>query len=423
MQIQKPKGTYDLTPAKAFQRTYLENSIRNIFDRFNYKEIRTPTFEQTKLFQRSIGEETDIVSKEMYSFNEGEFTLKPEMTAPVIRSYVENRLYNENPLQKLYYISNMFRRERPQAGRFREFSQFGAECIGSSDFTSDAEMIVLADTILKELGLSDYSIRINTIGSTEERKLFTESLRNYLKPNFDSLSSESKRRFEKNPLRILDTKDAGDLEILKAAPALSDYLNQETLDHFNKLLGLLDSLGVNTVKDPRLVRGFDYYTSTTFEFTSDSLGAQNSLLGGGRYDLLAGQLGAKDTPAIGFAAGFERLEMALASASVNPKEAADIVLFICSADETVRKEVMKMISDIRKAGIKCETDLIGRSVKSQMKEADRQKARYTMVIGERELQNDSAEIRRMKDGNIRNVSGLANIINYLKDENQAGQAR
>lgn len=204
---------------------------------------------------------------------------------------------------------------------------------------------------------------------------------------------------------------------------MSDYLNQETLDHFNKLLGLLDSLGVNTVKDPRLVRGFDYYTSTTFEFTSDSLGAQNSLLGGGRYDLLAGQLGAKDTPAIGFAAGFERLEMALASASVNPKEAADIVLFICSADETVRKEVMKMISDIRKAGIKCETDLIGRSVKSQMKEADRQKARYTMVIGERELQNDSAEIRRMKDGNIRNVSGLANIINYLKDENQAGKAR
>lgn len=417
MQIQKPKGTYDLTPKKAFQRTYLENSIRNTFDRFNYREIRTPTFEQTRLFMRSIGEETDIVSKEMYSFNENEFTLKPEMTASVIRSYVENRMFNEAPHQKLYYISNMFRRERPQAGRFREFSQFGAESIGSSSYFADAEMILLADSVLKDAGLRDYSIRLNTIGTPDERTLFISALKKYLGPFIDSLSAESRKRLEKNPLRILDTKDPGDLKILEDSPELTEFLNDDTRKHFQDLLGLLTSLGLKAEVEPRLVRGFDYYTSTTFEFVSNALGSQNALLGGGRYDLLAGQLGAKDTPAIGFAAGFERLEMALDAASVIIPDESRILLYICSAGEGPRQSVMQLLFKLRSSGVKCEADFLMRSLKSQMKEADRLKAKYVLVIGDDEIRNDSAELKSMDDGSRKSVSGLNNLVNFFRDEN------
>ena len=232
MFIQKPKGTYDLLPGKAFQRTYLENKIRSIFSDFNYNEIRTPTFEKTSLFKRGIGEETDIVSKEMYTFNEDEFTLKPEMTAPVVRAYLENSLYNDSPLQKLYYITNMFRRERPQAGRFREFSQFGAEAIGSADYLTDVEMILLADSILKGFEINDVVIKLNTIGTLAEREVYLTELKNYLSKYLNELSADSRRRFEKNPLRILDTKSEKDIEILKDAPVLYDYLNDSTKKYF-----------------------------------------------------------------------------------------------------------------------------------------------------------------------------------------------
>lgn len=414
MHIQKPKGTYDLTPKEAFQRTYLENFIRKIFDSYNYKEIRTPTFESTKLFKRSIGEETDIVSKEMYSFNEDEFTLKPEMTAPVIRAYVENRMFNDAPHHKLYYISNMFRRERPQAGRFREFSQFGAESIGSGEVTADAEMILLADTILRDIGLQNYKIRINSIGTFEERSVFIVSLREYLKGYTDELSNDSKRRLDTNPLRILDSKGARDIEILEGAPVLYDYLSGDSKKHFEKLLELLSLLSDKLIVDKKLVRGFDYYTSTTFEFVSSAIGSQNAILGGGRYDMLAEQLGAKPTPAIGFAAGFERLEMALkAESAFNPEE-SELLLFVCSAGENPRNRILQIVTSLRAQGIKCDTDFLGRSVKSQMKEADRLKAKYVIVLGDNEIESNSVDIKSMSDGHLRRIDGLDKIINYIE---------
>ncbi len=416
MQIQKPKGTYDLTPKEAFQRTYLENFIRKVFDNYNYREIRTPTFENTKLFKRSIGEETDIVSKEMYTFNDDEFTLKPEMTAPVIRAYIENRMFNDAPLQKLYYISNMYRRERPQAGRYREFSQFGAESIGSADVTADAEMIFLADAILKGLGLKNYKIRLNTIGTIAERSVFIDALKAYLSDFSAELSNDSKRRLEKNPLRILDTKDPKDLRILENAPVLTDFLNDSTKVQFEKLLSILKELSDRIHVDSRLVRGFDYYTSTTFEFVTDTIGAQNALLGGGRYDMLAEQLGAGQTPAIGFAAGMERIEMALKAESVDIPKETEIMLYICSAGESPRERVLEIINKLRAEGIKCETDFLGRSVKSQMKDANRMNAKYVIVLGEDEINNDTAELKRMSDGNTQKISGLKQIINYLKNE-------
>ena len=417
MQIQKPKGTYDLTPKEAFQRTYLENFIRKIFDNYNYREIRTPTFENTKLFKRSIGEETDIVSKEMYTFNEDEFTLKPEMTAPVIRAYVENRMFNDASLQKLFYISNMYRRERPQAGRYREFSQFGAESIGSSDVTADAEMIFLADGILKGLGLTNYKIRLNTIGTIGERGVFINTLKEYLSDFAGELSNDSKRRLEKNPLRILDSKDAGDLKILENAPVLNDYLNDDTKMQFEKLMNILKDISDKIQVDPRLVRGFDYYTSTTFEFVTSAIGAQNALLGGGRYDLLAEQLGAKQTPAIGFAAGFERIVMALKAEGIEIPAENELKLYICSAGESPREMVLKLITELRSKGIKCETDFLVRSVKSQMKDADRLKAEFVIVLGENEIANNTAELKRMSDGSTSRIEGLENIINHLNNEN------
>ena len=409
MLIQKPKGTYDILPEKAFQRTFLENKIRKIFYDFNYSEIRTPTFEKTSLFKRGIGEETDIVSKEMYTFNENEFTLKPEMTAPVVRAYLENSLYNESPLQKLFYITNMFRRERPQAGRFREFSQFGAEAIGSSDYLSDVEMILLADSILKNFGIKDVAIKINTIGTIAERNIYLEEFRKYLSGHLPELSPDSQRRFEKNPLRILDTKSEKDLQILAEAPVLYEYLNESTKENFEKILSALRSLNLNLITDYKLVRGFDYYTSTTFEFISDSLGAQNSLLGGGRYDLLIDQLGGKPTPAIGFAAGIERLMMILENGNFEFPSEKKLKLFIVTMNEESKNLALRLISDLRNKNLRCEMDFLNRSLKSQMKEANRQNAEYVIVLGEEEIRTNKAKLKKMSDGSELEISDISDL--------------
>ena len=398
MLIQKPKGTYDLLPEKAFQRTVLESKIRDIFSKYNYYEIRTPAFEKTSLFKRGIGEETDIVSKEMYTFNEDEFTLKPEMTASVVRSYLENSLYNESPLQKLFYISNMFRRERPQAGRYREFSQFGAEAIGSPDYLIDAEMILLADSVLKEFGIKNVIIKINTIGTLTERETYLKELKNYLMKFLPELSKDTQRRFEKNPLRILDTKDAKDIEILKDAPVLFNYLNDETKKYFENILSSLSSLNIDYEVDHKLVRGFDYYTSTTFEFVSGALGSQNSLLGGGRYDLLIEQLGGKPTPAIGFAAGIERLMMILEAEKYEFPAEESLKLYIVTMGEDSRSYALKLITELRNSGIKCDTDFLNRSVKSQMREANKSNAEFVIVLGEEEMKTNSVKLKKMSDG-------------------------
>ncbi|HRI86008.1 MAG TPA: histidine--tRNA ligase [Ignavibacteria bacterium] len=414
MPIQKPKGTYDILPEKAFQRNFLEQKVREIFNTFNYSEIRTPTFEKTELFKRGIGEETDIVSKEMYTFKNDEFTLKPEMTAPVIRAYIEYNLGNESPLQKLFYICNMFRRERPQAGRFREFSQFGAESIGSSDPYADAEMIMLADTIIRGLGIKDSVIKINTIGNAEEREIFFKEFKNYLSKYLDELSPDSKRRFVINPLRILDSKNPRDREILNDAPVLYQFLKESTKKNFEKILLILNENGIMFETDYMLVRGFDYYTSTTFEFLSDRLGAQNALLGGGRYDLLIQQLGGKPTPAIGFAAGIERIMMILEADSLLPEKNDFPKIFIASIGEESKKYSFRLLENLRMKGVKCETDFLGRSLKSQMKEANRLNAEFVIVIGDEEIESNSFMLKKMSDGSEVKVNDPDNLENFLK---------
>jgi len=396
--IRKPQGTLDILPEDSFRRVFIENEVRRIFNNYNYKEIRTPTFEKTELFRRGIGEETDIVSKEMYSFNNDEFTLKPEMTAPVIRAYIENSLYNNSGIQKLFYISNMYRHERPQAGRYREFSQFGAEAIGSQDFYIDAEMISLGVNILRNFGLSGLKIKINTIGNLEERKLYLDELKKYLSKHEDNLSETSKRRLEINPLRILDTKDKKEIEILDNSPVLYDYLSDETKNHFQNVCKILKDININFEIDYRLVRGFDYYTSTTFEIISEDLGSQNAVFGGGRYDKLIEQLGGKQTPAIGFACGIERLMIILAKNKFQYPEQQRVDICIVSMGNAARNFSFKVIDTLRKSDIVCETDYLDRSIKAQMKEANKINARYVIIIGESELSSGKCTIKRMSDG-------------------------
>jgi len=397
MGIQRPKGTLDLIPGDSAKRLHIEEKLRKIASIFNYREIRTPTFENTTLFKRSIGEETDVVSKEMYSFKNDEFTLKPEMTAPVIRAYIENNLQNDAPLQKLYYISNMYRHERPQAGRFREFSQFGVEAIGSSDYLVDAELISLGSKMLSEFGIGNIIFKINTIGTTEERAKFLANLKKYLEQFKGRLTGDSQRRLENNPLRILDTKIEEEIEILKNSPVLYDYLYPETKAHFDNVLNVLTSLNIKYRIDYRLVRGFDYYTSTTFEVSSDDLGAQNAIFGGGRYDKLIEQLGGKPTPAIGFACGLERLSMILEknkySFPVNDK----IVYYFVTMGSDAKLFSLELMKELRDRGIICETDFLNRSVKSQMKEANKIGAENVIVIGENEIKDRKFRIKNMKE--------------------------
>lgn len=410
MSIQKPKGTFDILPDEAVKRQFIYSEIRRILNNYNYSEILTPVFEKTELFVRGIGEETDIVSKEMYSFNENEFTLRPEMTAPVIRSYLENSLYNESPLKKLFYICNMFRRERPQKGRFREFWQFGIEAIGSSDFLIDAEVIAASTGILKNFGITHLVTKVNTIGSVSERAIFLSKLQEYMNKYKADLSLDSQRRLEKNPLRLLDTKNEKEIEILQEAPVLFDYLNDDTKENFRKLLASLDELKIRYEVDYSLVRGFDYYTSTTFEVLSDALGAQSAVLGGGRYDLLVEQLGGKPTPAIGFACGIERLMLILENTGFVYPGGDPIKLFIATYGDNAKEKAIGILRELREKNIKCETDFLSRSIKSQMKEANRLNSQYVIVLGEDELKNNKAIIKRMDDGQEAEINLAAEDI-------------
>lgn len=409
--ISKPKGTLDFLPDDAHIRKHIENKLREIASLYNYKEIRTPTFEKTELFRRGIGEGTDIVSKEMYSFHDNEFTLKPEMTAPVIRAYIENSLFNVSPVTKLYYISNMYRHERPQAGRYREFSQFGAEVIGSSEHIADVELISLGVAFLKNFGLSSLRIKINNIGNLEERVEYVKNLSEYLSKYENELSDDSKRRLVINPLRILDSKNPNDIKVLQSAPMINDYLGNENRQHFESVLEGLKSLDINYEIDFKLVRGLDYYTSTTFEIVSDSLGAQNAVLGGGRYDKLIEQLGGKPNPAIGFACGLERLTLVLQSSGyVFPEEETPHLYIVTSGDES-RKLAIVILNKLREKGVHCETDLLNRSIKSQMKEANRLKSKYVAVIGDDEVKTNLVKIKRMIDGSESRIN-LDDITNY-----------
>ncbi len=374
---------------------------------FNYKEIRTPVFEQTGLFARSIGELTDIVSKEMYTFldrSEESLTLRPEGTASTLRAYIQNNLGEQAPLIKLYYIGPMFRQERPQAGRLRQFHQFGAEALGASSPLLDVEMMIIPLEIYKQLGIDLFSLKINSVGCEKCRPAYKKLLQTELRKISSGLSQDSRVRIDQNPLRVLDSKDEKDRELTANMPLMREYLCEECSTHFEAVQSLLNSLSIEYEVDGRLVRGLDYYTKTAFEITSTALGSQDALAGGGRYDLLVDELGGKSTPGVGFAAGIERLLMVLAKLEKNETKQAAPVLYFVGLDETARAWAFVKANEMRKRGICVEVDYLGRSIKSQMREANRQSANYVIVIGEQELKTKSAKLKNMLTGEETGIS-------------------
>ena len=403
--IQIPKGTKDVLPQDSYKWQYVEGLAREVARLFNIKEIRTPVFEHTELFARGVGDTTDIVTKEMYTFNDKgdrSITLKPEGTAGVGRSYIENGLGNGALPMKMYYIIPAFRYERPQAGRLREFHQFGVEVYGSSTAQTDAETILVADTLLKKLGIQ-VKLRLNSIGCPTCRAEYNRALKEFFAPQLDKLCGDCKTRFEKNPLRLLDCKEEGCKVINKDAPQILDYLCEDCHAHFEEVKTCLQLAGVDYEIDSRIVRGLDYYSRTVFEFVSTSIGAQGTVCGGGRYDGLIEQLGGKPTPAVGFAAGIERLLMVMESNGVVIPEPEKPVVYIAGMDAECRKQAFLLASKLREKGLNAEVDLMDRSVKAQFKYADKLGAKYVAVIGGNELAEGKANVKNMQNGESQSV--------------------
>ena len=390
--IRSVKGTQDILPDQSSRWQDLELTIQKIMDRYGYKEIRTPAFENTEVFLRGVGQETDIVSKEMYSWTDqggNNLTLKPELTAPVVRSFIQHNLGQINSINKLYYIDSLFRRERPQKGRYREFHQFGVEVFGSEYPEVDVEVIALAMYVFNNMGLQGLTLNLNSIGSPECRKNYRDAIKDFLEPHFDDLSKTSQDRYNNNPLRILDSKSPDEKELLKGAPDISDYWTSDDKSHFDEVCNLLKKIKIDYQFSPNLVRGLDYYTRTTFEITSNELGAQNAICGGGRYDELVENLGGKPTPGIRFAAGIERL--LLASQSEHKPE--NIQIYIVGIGDSVRATLITLAENLRKNNFKTSFDYLRRSMKAQMREANKLGARYAIILGEDELKDKSVIIK------------------------------
>ncbi|MCL6493639.1 MAG: histidine--tRNA ligase [Ignavibacterium sp.] len=412
-------GTKDILPSDIRKWYHLENLVRKIFQNFNYKEIRTPIFEETSLFARGIGEETDIVSKEMYTFrdrSDTSITLKPEMTAGVVRAFIEHSLGEKQPLTKVFYISPMFRQERPQAGRLRQFHQFGAEALGSTSPLLDAEMIEMAFEILTRLGLNDLSVKINSLGIPSARENYKNELRKYLSDKKDKLTEESRIRFEKNILRIFDSKAEQDQEIMKNAPLLIDYLDDESKQDFEVVKKYLTDLNIPFEVDPKLVRGLDYYTKTTFEIISGKVGAQSSLCGGGRYDLLVEELGGKPTPGVGFAAGMERILLACENENVLNLPEPYIDVYLVRIDSDLMLKVSEIASSLRKNDLIVDYDYLNRSVKAQMRDANKMNARFVLFVGGDEFRNGELLVKNLSTSEQEKikVSELSSLINKIK---------
>ena len=418
MEFRSIKGTYDILPNDADSWQRVETCVREFITRAGYSEIRTPAFEKTELFTRSVGEDSDVVSKEMYSWTDQggtDITLKPEYTASVIRSYIQHNLGAKSPLTKLYYLDNLFRRERPQKGRYRQFRQYGIEAIGSPHPEQDAEVITIAYELLVELGIKDITLKLNSIGSLECRNEYRQALKEFLQPHLDKLSETSRKRFDSNPMRILDTKIDFEIALLQDAPTITSFLSPDDANHFDEVQIYLEALDVPFTLDTALVRGLDYYTRTTFEIISSKLGAQDALCGGGRYDKLAETLGGKQTPAVGFAAGLERILIAMDEVDTDQKIQADKIYLIGLGD-AVRPTMLKILSDVRKAGLIMEFDSLRRSIKSQMREANKIGASLAIIIGDKELKDKSVQIKDLKNGQQESIP-IDSIISYIKSLN------
>lgn len=416
MKFNAPRGTNDILPPDTLKWQYIEQKTHEIFSNYNYQEIRTPIFEYTELFQRGIGEVTDIVEKEMYTFEDKSgrsITLRPEGTASVMRSFLENKIYGQAQPTKYYYIGPMFRYERPQSGRFRQFHQLGVEALASNDPALDVEVISLGMRLLQSLGLSELELHLNSVGCADCRPNYVEQLKTYLLKHEQDLCESCKNRINRNPLRVLDCKNESCQSVIKNAPKITDNLCNSCADHFNEVQEYLDILDIDYIINPLLVRGLDYYTNTAFEIKDNALGAQNTVFGGGRYNGLAEEIGNRDIPGIGFALGIERLLLSLEAKEIELPLESGVDLYITVIGEQAKKESFKLLDQLRNNDLRTEIDYLGRSVGSQMKSADRMNAEYTIIIGEDELSNNSATIRNMKSGSEKEIK-LNNLLEEMK---------
>lgn len=411
-----PRGTKDILPENVAGWNYVEQKIRDICARFGYEEIRTPMFEHTELFHRGIGEGTDVVDKEMYTFEDRggrSITLRPENTASAVRAYLQNKLYGDSALTKLFYIGSMFRYDRPQAGRMREFHQFGVEALGEANPAVDAEIILLAMEFLKSLGLQDLKLSLNSVGCPSCRPAYRKALQDYFQPYLDELCGDCKDRFERSPLRILDCKADADKEFMAGAPRITDCLCDECREHFEQVQSLLREAGVEFELDPRLVRGLDYYTKTAFEIKYAPLGAQSAVAGGGRYDGLIEEMGGNPTPAVGFATGLERVLLALEKQGLLPETEKRTDAFVVALGEAAQKPAFRLLQQLRGAGLKALMDYAGRSMKAQMKQAGKAGARFALILGEDEIKENAVMLKDMEKSQQQKVS-LDEVIDQIK---------
>ena len=422
--IKMPRGTQDILPQDSAKWRYIENRLHTLMELYNYKEIRTPIFESTELFARGVGDSTDVVQKEMYTFKDKgdrSLTLRPEGTAAVVRSYIEHKMQGEpNQPIKLYYNGPMFRYERKQKRRYRQFNQFGVEAIGAENPSIDAEILAMVMHIYESFGLKHLKLVINSIGDSESRKEYNEALVKHFEPVIDTFCSDCQSRLHTNPMRILDCKIDRDKEAVKNAPRITDYLNNDSKSYYEQVKLHLDNLNISYVEDPNLVRGLDYYTHTAFELMIDNPeydGAITTLCGGGRYNGLLQLLDGPDETGIGFALSIERLLMALDEEGISLDVSEDFDLFVVTMGEDADRYAVKLINDLRRNGIKVDKDYLNRKIKGQMKQADRLNAKYTVVIGDQELENNEIGVKNMISGESENVQ-LDELVNYFKSRKE-----
>lgn len=398
MKLQKPKGTQDILPADSAKWQYVENVARETFKKYNYGEIRTPMFEHYEVISRSVGDTTDIVTKEMYDFHDKgdrHITLRPEGTAPVVRSYVENKLFApevQKPV-KVYYIGSMFRYERPQAGRLREFHQLGVECFGSKNPATDVETIAMAYQLFNRLGIKDVNLHLNSLGNTESRLAYRQALIDYLTPMRESLSKDSQRRLDENPLRVLDSKEKEDKVAVENAPSILDYLDEESQTHFDEVRAMLDSLNIPYVIDTNMVRGLDYYNHTIFEFITTIDKSELTICAGGRYDGLVEYFGGPETAGFGFGLGLERLLLVLDKQGIKLPVEESLDVYIAVLGSGANGKALELVQSIRYQGFKAERDYLGRKIKAQFKSADTFKAKTVITLGESEVESGEVNVK------------------------------
>ena len=401
LSVKRPKGTQDITPAEIYKWHTVERVAKETAEQFGFKEIRIPTFEDTGLFVRSVGDTTDVVQKEMYTVSatgDSTFTLRPEGTAGTIRAIIENGILNDGFPQKVFYILSCFRHEKPQAGRLREFHQFGCEMIGAQNARADADIIALAKSVIDRMGLTGIQLNINSIGCKKCRADYHKALVDYFTPHKEELCETCQERLLKNPMRIIDCKSPICSEIAKGAPVILDYLCDDCQQHFDELQENLKAMKIEYSINPKIVRGLDYYTKTVFEFITTDIGAQGTVCGGGRYDGLIETLGGASTPALGFGMGLERLILTMQSQGVEFEEPTGCELYIAPMGDKAARAATAMISELRDMGVYAEYDLIGRSLKAQMKYADKIGAKFVIVLGDNEIENKQVNVKNMETG-------------------------